>query len=292
MRRTHLPSITELEVFTACARHGTTVQAARHLNLTQSAVSRSLAALEDRLGVRLFDRVRRRLALSDAGRALLDRAEPLLADLSEASAGVMAFAGQTAVLRIAVLPSFGRGWLVPRLARFAAAHPGTTFDIAARLTPPDFDRDPFDLAIMRSAHQSPGAEVIPLLPERLVVVAAPALLGNIPPDLLTLPLLQQSTRPTLWLDWFREIGADPRLALRGARFDHFDMVIDAAMSGLGAAIVPEILAAPALAEGRLALASPRRLDTGEAYALFLPEKARTLPRLLAFRDWLLAELGP
>ncbi|WP_029375292.1 LysR substrate-binding domain-containing protein [Oceanicola sp. S124] len=294
MRKPYIPSVGELEAFCACARVGTTTGAARELGLTQSAVSRSIAALEDRLGVALFTRARQRLALSDAGRSFRVEAEALLARLDAAATSVMAFGGQDSVLRISVLPSFGRSWLIPRLGAFRATLPGISFDVAARLAPVNFDTDPFDLAIQRTAHRQSGARHLHLLDEVLVAVAAPSLVrGGVLSDaaLLSLPLLQQSTRPTLWPDWFREAGVDPRQALRGARFDHFDMVVDAAAAGLGVGLVPEVIAGRALAEGRLKLASERQLDTGQAYMLIHPERSEALPGFARFRDWLAAELA-
>ncbi|MBY6005469.1 LysR family transcriptional regulator [Salipiger bermudensis] len=294
MRKAYIPSVAELEAFTACARRGTTTMAADSLGLTQSAISRSLASLEDRLGVALFNRVRQRLVLSPAGHAFLDRAESLLAGLDEAAMGVMAFGGRDAVLRMAVLPSFARIWLIPRLARFAQVAPEISLDLSARLLPVDFGREPFDLAIMRSRHDMPGVSTEPVIPETMVIVAAPALLSGqdalSDADLLELPLLQQSTRPTLWLDWFRGSDTDPRRILRGARFDHFDMIVDAAIAGLGVGIVPEIVARPALERGALALAAPRRFETGEQYALILPEPALASPHVQRFRSWLLDEI--
>ena len=294
MRKPYIPSVGELEAFCACARVGTTTGAARELGLTQSAVSRSIAALEDRLGVALFTRARQRLALSDAGRSFRGEAEALLARLDAAATSVMAFGGQEAVLRISVLPSFGRSWLIPKLADFRATMPGMSFDVAARLAPVNFDTDPFDLAIQRSAQRAGGAHHLHLLDESLVAVASPKLARSGPLSdeaMLSLPLLQQSTRPTLWPDWFRASGVDPRRALRGARFDHFDMVADAAAAGLGVGLVPEVVAERALTEGRLALASARRLETGEAYTLIYPERSEALPGFARFRDWLAAELA-
>lgn len=295
MRKAYTPSIGELEAFTACARQGTTTMAAVSLGLTQSAVSRALATLEARLGVALFHRVRQRLVLSPAGLTFLERAEQILETLDEASIGIMAFGGRDAVLRIAALPSFARTWLIPRLGGFARHWPEVSLDISARLQAVDFSREPFDLAIMRSQHDLPDARTEPLLAEELVVVASPALLeeGQTLSDeaLLDLPLLQQSTRPTLWLDWFRDTETDPRRILRGARLDHFDMVLDAAAAGLGVGLVPEIVARPALAQGRLARASDRRFATGEAYALILPERSRDNRHVQDFRDWLLSEIA-
>ncbi|OOY27629.1 LysR family transcriptional regulator [Thioclava sp. L04-15] len=295
MRKNYTPTINELQAFAACARLGTTTRAAAELNLTQSAVSRSLGTLEERLGVALFDRVRKRLVLSPAGQVFLAQAEDILGRIDTAAMGAMAFGGAQAVLRMAVLPSFARSWLIPRLAGFEAAQPQVSLDLSARLLPVDFERDPFDLAIMRSKHEQVGAEIESLVAEELIVVAAPQLMaGRAALDddaVLDLPLLQQSTRPTLWLDWFRESGRDARRILRGARFDHFDMILDAASAGMGLGLVPAIIAQGALASGRLVQATPRRFATGESYALILPERAREAPHVSAFRDWLRAEIG-
>jgi LysR family transcriptional regulator, glycine cleavage system transcriptional activator len=295
MSKGYVPSVGELEAFVACARFGTTVQAAEHLNLTQSAISRSLSSLEDRLGVLLFERVRRRLVLSRAGGVLLERAEPLLDDLRNASASAIAFGGASSVLRLAVLPSIGRSWLIPRLAAFSATMPDVNFDIAARLRPVDFAQEAFDVAIMRSQHEPPGADLVALLREEMVIVASPRLLAKGASlddrDLQQLPLLQQSTRPTLWLDWFRERELDPRRMTRGARFDHFDMILDAAAAGLGIGLIPELIARDALDRGALVAASPHRLVTGETYALISPERSRSNPAVTAFRAWLIGEIG-
>lgn len=291
MRESYLPTVTELAAFVACARTGATTRAAEEMNLTQSAVSRSLATLEDRLGVRLFHRVRRRLVLSDAGRAFLRDAEPLLADLGRAAVGVMAFGGRADVIRLAVLPSFGTAWLIPRLPAFRALHPQVTFDVTARLTPVDFDLDPFDMAIQRRSLRPPGAEAIDLMEEWLITVASPRLVAGPLDDagLARLPLLQQSTRPSLWLDWFRDAGMDPRPILRGARFEQFGMLVAAAVAGLGVALLPEAVAEEELARGRLLRVSPRRMKGPDPYAVIAPPRIAAAPVPRAFRDWLAAE---
>lgn len=292
MRHSYTPSIPEIEAFCACASAGTTTGAADQLGRTQSAISRSIAGLEAKLGVALFVRARQRLMLSDAGRAFQREVQPVLGQLNEAAMTVMAFGGQARVLRIAVLPTFGRLWLIPRLRAFQAVMPDLSIDMAARLSPVDFASDPFDLAIQRTTHRSSGAAHDHLLDEELAVVAAPTLVRGPmqTADILRLPLLQQSTRPTLWPDWCRAQGLDPRLALRGARFDHFDMVLDAAQAGLGVALVPEILARPALDRGDLIRALPGDFATGQAYTLIYPDQSRTLPHFARFRDWLRAEI--
>lgn len=293
MRPAYLPTIAELQAFDALVRHGTTHRAAEALNLTQSAVSRALASLEDRLGVTLFHRVRRRLQLSDAGRVLKREAAAILARTDAAAMTVMAFGGHADVLRLAVLPSFGTAWLIPRLAGFRAGAPTVTLDVSSRLHAVDFGVDPFDAAIQRGAQRPAGSRAEVLMPERLVVVAAPALLPDGAPladaALARLPLLQQSTRPDLWLDWFRDAGLDPRAILRGPRFEQFAMVIAAARAGLGAALVPEVLAAGALADGSLRLGSARTLESATPYVLAYPPQTADLPSFRQFRSWILGQ---
>lgn len=293
MRHAYTPTLPELQAFVQAAETGSTTRAAAALGLTQSAVSRSLNSLEARLGVRLFHRVRQRLILSDAGRAMLPEAGRILGDLDAAALTVMSFGGHSEVLRIAALPTFGAIWLIPRLRRFAASAPDVTFDMTATLEPVDFDRAPVDLAVLRGPPR-PGLRSAVLVPERLVVVAAPGLLGEGPledADLARLPLLQQATRPNLWLDWFLDAGMDPITILRGARFEQFGMVLAAARAGMGAALVPEVLVGADLASGALRLASRRSMPGRWPYALSWPERSEERASFRAFRDWLVKDAG-
>ncbi|WP_019999075.1 LysR substrate-binding domain-containing protein [Aureimonas ureilytica] len=295
MRRSFTPTLPELQAFGACARSGSVTEAAHQLGLTQSAVSRSLASLEARLGVALFHRVRKRLVISDAGRAMLRDTERILSDLNTAALTVMSFGDKARVLRLAVLPTFGTSWLIPRLAKFHSLAPSLTIDLAARLGPVDFEREPFDAALQRTELAGPGTEIVPLAEEVLVAVAAPAFgpEPGAPPladeAIARLPLLQQSTRPELWLDWFRDAGLDPITILRGARFEHFGMVLAAARAGLGVALVPDVLAASDLAEGRLRKVSSRVLPGRSHYALIYPARSEASATLRSFRDWIEAE---
>lgn len=300
MRHAYTPTLPELQAFAQAARTGSATRAALALGLTQSAISRSLNSLEARLGVRLFHRVRQRLILSDAGRALLRDAERILADLDATALTVMSFGGHRDVLRLAALPTFGAVWLIPRLARFAALAPNVTFDISATLSPIDFERDPRDLAILRGTAPQRGvplprgmtSEV--LCEERLVVVAGPGLMADYAMPLADealarLPLLQQATRPNLWLDWFLDAGLDPITILRGARFEQFGMVLAAARANLGVALVPEILVRADLASGALRLASERSMISQTPYLLTYPERSTEIEAFRIFRSWIIAD---
>lgn len=295
MRHSWTPTLNELQAFRACAETGSTTQAAQVLNLTQSAVSRSLASLEARLGVRLFHRIRQRLILSDAGRAIRRDADRILSDLDQAALTVMSFGGQRDVLRLAVLASFGTVWLIPRLGAFHAAAPGVSIDITSAIGTVDFDHSPYDAALQRMALRGPETEALPLVDERLIVVAGPGLSPADAPlmedgELARLPLLQQSTRPDLWLDWFLDAGLDPITILRGPRFEHFGMIIAAAKANLGIALVPDVLVAGDLAAGSLRLASARSIAGPSPYALIWPAGREESRSLRLFRDWIAAEI--
>jgi LysR family transcriptional regulator, glycine cleavage system transcriptional activator len=294
MRHAYTPTLSELQAFVQAARSGSATGAAAALGLTQSAVSRALGTLEARLGVQLFLRLRQRLVLSDAGRAMLGDAERILADLQATALTVMSFGGHDQVLRIACLPSFGAVWLIPRLAGFATVAPQVTYDVSTTLSPLDFARDPRDVAVMRGPVSGQGLQVDVLCEEQLVAVAAPALVGAGPladADLAALPLLQQSTRPNLWLNWFLHAGLDPITILRGPRFEQFAMVLAAAKAGLGVALVPEVLVAGDLAAGSLRRASERRLASGTPYVLVVPERSAPVPAVVQLRAYLAALVG-
>ena len=291
MRRSYTPTIGELEAFRALAQAGSATRAAQTLGLTQSAVSRSLQSLEERLGVRLFHRVRQRLILSDAGRSFLRDAERILAEIDGAVLTVMSFGGREQLLRLVALPTFASAWLIPRLPRFAEIAPGITIDVTSALGPVDFSRTPADAAIQRLELRSRGAEAIALLDETLIVVASPQIAGHsgqlTDAELARLPLLQQATRPDLWLRWFQAAEMDAVSILRGPRFEHFGMVLAAARAGLGAALVPHLLVEEEIATGRLVRASSRSLDGGSPYGLIYPPQQTDNPSFTVFRDWLI-----
>jgi LysR family glycine cleavage system transcriptional activator len=286
----YTPSIQELRALVLCAETGSASRAAEMLNLTQSAVSRAIRNLEERLGVRLFRRLRQRLVLSDAGRALVRDSRDILDRLESSARMVMSFGDGGEVLRLAALPTFAAMWLIPRLPHFARRHPQVSIDLTAVLGPVDFEDSPFDAALQRAEFARPGSSVTPLVDESLIVVAAPALVPAsetpAPQDLLRWPLIQQATRPGLWSEWFALAGAPALDRLRGPRLQHFDMVIAAAQAGLGIALLPDIFATSALGSGSLRQVSPLVLPGRWPYCLIRPEGDGESPALAAFASWL------
>lgn len=295
MRRAYIPTIAELEAFRACARHSTTIRAADQLGLTQSSVSRSIGQLEDRLGVALFHRVRQRLALSDAGRRFVRDADAILDALHEATVRTMAFGGQSDLLSLAVLPTFADRWLIPRLASFHSAAPHVAIDLTVRLETVDLETEAFDAALQRGPVEPGQPGLVRLFDEELVVVAAPKMLNGRAllddAELAALPLLQQSTRPTLWLQWFQAAGIDPRTTLRGHRFEQFSMVIEAAIAGLGVALVPHVLVARELSAGQLVMASANRIAGEFPYRLAFRPGTEDRPGLRELLRWIMADVA-
>ena len=292
-RRGFLPPIGTLVAFECAARHGSFSRAAEELHLTQGAVSRQIRTLEETIGVALFERVRQRVVLSEAGRAYLADVRRSLGELGEATHRVMGFTGTRGVLDLAVLPTFGARWLVPRLPRFLGAHPEVTINLAARIEPFDFAGAPFDAAIHVGQPVWAGGVLTHLMDEEVVPVGEPGFAGRLdivrPADLSRAPLLHQSTRPTAWADWFRAIGHATDAVWRGPRFDQFSMVSEAAAAGLGAALVPRFLIEEELARGRLVILFPEPLRTASAYYLVRPADEGRSALLAAFEEWLVGE---
>ena len=287
--RRYLPSLPSLLALEALDRLGTASAAAQELNLTQGAISRQLQVMADQLGVPLTTRDRGRLHLTPAARDYVTEVRRTLATLAQASLTLRANPTGGA-LNLAILPAFGMHWLAPRLARFARQHPGVTVNLSTRLQPFDFATNPFDAAIHYGRQDWPGAAYLKLMDEQVLAVASPTL--NAPlktaQDVLTLPLLQLQNRPGDWGRWLAAHGA-PGNRPPAMMFDQFATMQQAAIHGLGAAILPLFLIEQDLAQGRLMPLYGVPIPSQSAYYLVWP-KDRARPPLTSFITWLTTEL--
>jgi LysR family glycine cleavage system transcriptional activator len=287
-----LPPMAALHSFAAAARHGHFSRAGAEVGLTQSAVSRQVALLEDWLGVRLFERKGRRVALTADGAAYKEAIEPALQRIRQATAQMIDRTERGAIT-IATLPSFGMRWLAPRLPGLTTGQADLVVNFAARSDRFDIAAAGYDAAIHFGLPDWPGASHDLLFSERALPVAAPALRDRIadggPEALLTLPLLHLTTRPHAWRRWFAAAGVDAPPITPEPSFEHFLMLAQAAAAGGGAALVPTFLIEPELASGALVRLSDRAVSGREAYYLVYPPERLANRRFRAFRDWLLAE---
>lgn len=292
--RRFLPPMRDLRAFEACARLGSFTAAAAELNLTQSAVSRQIRSLEDLLGVALFLRERQTVRLTPAGQSYAHDVREALQRIAGASLSISANP-QGGVLNLAILPTFGTRWLAPRLPDFISRHPGITLNLVTRLAPFDFRLDAVDAAIHYGRADWPGAELDFLLPETVVPACSPALRRQHgitqPQDLLGAPLLHLASRPDAWERWFRTHGI-PAGNVPGMQLDQFAVMTQAAIAGLGVALLPEFLFQGELARGDLVPALDAPMQSVEGYYLACPSHRAGFGPLQAFRAWLLAETAP
>lgn len=288
-----IPSLAALEAFEASARHRSFTKAAVELHLTQGAISRAVAALEAQLGTPLFARVRQRIQLTPAGEAYLNKVQPALRRLEAATLELKAFKGAGGVLNLAILPTFGTKWLIPRMPAFSTAHPEVLVNFTTRIYAFDFEAEELDAAIHLGEGRWPGAVLDHLLDEEVMVVCSPSLIPHLrtPEDLKGQVLLQMASRPQGWEEWLAAKGLSGIDGRRGPRFEHHAMVLEAAVAGLGLAVLPTFLVQDELTNGRIVEAfAHTRARSGKAYWLAYPERHRDLPALAAFRRWLLQEV--
>lgn len=286
--RRYLPSTLSLRALEALDRLGSATAVAEELNQTQSAVSRQLKGLEEHLGLTLFIRRNRRLMLTPEAAAYARDIRKALGQIAQATMKLSLNPAGGAV-NLAVLPTFGMRWLVPRLAEFTQLHPEVTVNFSTRLEPVNFDAEAFDAAIQFGNESRPGTESLRLKSDSMIAVCAPQLLegSNIaePVDLLGLPLLHIATRPEAWTAWFNAHGTQAE-KVTGTVHDQFSTILQAALHGLGIALVPDYLVEPDLAAGRLVPAWGGAVETPGAYHLVWPERKSRDAALTKFRNWL------
>ena len=292
MRR-KIPSTAALIAFEAAARHQSFTRAADELALTQSAICRQIGGLEEFLGLELFRRSRRGVKLTEAGQSYARRVATQLDAVERDTLSVMGQQGAQTI-ELALVPTFGTQWLLPRLKQFQALHPEITVNLTNRTRPFLFADTDFDAAIYFGNGEWSGTVAHVLMPEHSLPVCSPALLdgaGQLEAQAIAeLPLLQQTTRPYAWRQWFDSLGMKVTRDMTGPRLELFSMLAQAAEHQMGVALIPPFLIQRELAEGRLVIANPhsfRRED--QAYQLMIPERRVESAGLNAFRDWLLDE---
>lgn len=296
-----LPPLDLVRGFEAAARRLSFTQAAAELFVTQSAVSRQVQALETFLGVKLFERRHKALALTEAGQAYFRAASAALAELRAATQRLQE-ARRGHVLTVTTTVSFASLWLVPRLGRFRQAHPGIDVRIAATSEVLDMAREGIDVAIrdIASGREPPGA--IRLVGERLCPVASPAYVRAAgaplekPEDLARHVVLAlhdpQGRWPWLsWAAWLEANGITELVPAGSLIYDQYDQVINAALHGQGVALGRMSVVDLSIREGRLVAPFGRHLQIPRAIHAVIAPAAAGRPETREFVTWLKAEIG-
>jgi LysR family glycine cleavage system transcriptional activator len=287
---TRLPSTRALACFHAVASSGNVTRASEQLNMTQGAVSRQLASLEDQLGVRLFLRQRQRLQLTEAGRQYAERVGDILGRLQRATEELHSVGKHS--LRVGVEPALASSWLIPHLEEFYRAQPLVDLQLITDLDKLHPLSSHCDLALLYGDGQWRGASARRLMGETLVAVCSRALLqrhGILEDygDALRYPLVHHSGPWSSSATWLHRAGCDQQQIARlpGPRLETFGLVLQCAIQGLGLAFLPTYFVLEALARGSLVEASELRLPCEQHYYLVVPRDSAGAPAVTAFSAW-------
>jgi LysR family glycine cleavage system transcriptional activator len=286
-----LPPLNALKAFEAAARSESFTRAAEELCVTQGAVSRQVKALETKLGVKLFNRERQRLVITEAGRDYLAVIRDALDRIAVGTERLVQRQTSGAVT-VSISPDFAAKWLVHRLGRFAEAHPDIDLRVSATMHHVDFSREDVDLAVRHGDGNWPGLDVVRLCAEQLFPVCSPKLIAGHnrirkASDLLRFPLLRLDDWTT-WSRWFGAAGVTAP-ASPGPVLNRASMLIDAAVDGQGVALARTALAAWDLISGRLVRPIDVSLEMSKTYWIVCPKATSPLPKIAIFREWLLGE---
>jgi len=290
--RPRLPPLNALKAFEAAARHESFTRAAEELCVTQGAVSHQVKALEVELAVKLFNRERQRLIITEAGRDYLTVVRDALDRIAIGTERLLQ-RQSAGVLTISTSPDFAAKWLVHRLGHFAEAHSGIDLRVSATLHHVDFAREEVDLAVRHGDGNWPGLETVRLSAEQLFAVCSPKLLSGRrrlgrPADILKFPLIHLDSRAD-WTNWLQGTGITDAEVIHGPVLNRASMVIDAAINGQGVALARTTLAAWDIINGRLVRPFPESIPVSRTYWIVCPKATAALPKIMTFRDWLLAE---
>jgi LysR family transcriptional regulator, glycine cleavage system transcriptional activator len=298
-----MPPLNALRAFEAAARHLSLTKAALELHVTAGALSHQIRGLEELLGLKLFERRVRSIALTSAGKQLYPGLQTGFIQLRDAVAGLRD-TGDERVLVISTSPGFTAKWLAPRLYRFSGAYPEIDARVSSSLSNANFTTDGVDVAVRNlsvDAVPDAGLVIEKLFDLSLVPVCSPRLIEThgpfaAPEALKGVPLIHDDSLanrvelPT-WADWFKAAGVGGVDVSRGLRFNSADHALDATVEGAGVLLAHDMLAYDELRTGRLVMPFELTLRSGRAYAFVCARKRQDRPNVQAFRTWLRQEVA-
>jgi LysR family transcriptional regulator, glycine cleavage system transcriptional activator len=298
-----MPPLNALRAFETAARHLSLTKAAQELHVTPGALSHQIRGLEELLGLKLFERRVRSIALTPAGRLLYPGLQTGFIHIRDAVTG-LSNASQERVLVVSTSPGFTSKWLALRLYRFTSVYPEIDVRVSSSISNANFTTDGVDVAIRNlpiDAAANSALVIEKLIEVSLVPVCSPKLLemhGPLerPEALKGVPLIHDDTladgaEKSTWADWFKAAGVDGVDVSRGLRFNGADHALDAAGEGAGVLLARDVLAYDDLRTGRLVIAVEFALRSGGAYHFVCPKSRREHPHVQAFRTWVKQEVA-
>ena len=287
-----LPNLAALRAFEAAARHGNFSRAAEEIHVTHGAISYQVRALEEELGIALFARHGKRIAITPEGERFAATLRKALTEIAAAAETLQAEGRQTR-LTVTALPSFAARWLSPRMGHFIEQHPEMEVMLQSSNHLTDFVRESVDLGIRFGSGNYPGLAVEKIMDDYFYPVASPRFNGGklprTPQQLARHTLLRGQGEP--WTPWFAAAEIDLPEPTGGLVFQDSSMLVRAAVDGQGIALARHAIAASDIESGTLVRLTGIAIKCPQSYYLAYPPEALKKPQVRAFREWLLAEVG-
>ena len=289
----HLPPLNALRAFEASARLMSFTLAAKELFVTHGAISKQVKILEDFVGMPLFIRQHRSLKLTDEGERYFVHAQGALQTINNATSDLISQPLRTQTLAINVLPSLTISWLIPRLEEFKSRYPHLYVDLSIGDFEVDFNKVNYDIAIRSSTSVPKAANVLTLMDEDLCLVCSPELAARLKclDDINQMTLLQHTTRPGLWQLWADTLNVNLTTEKKFG-VEHFYMLSQAAVSGMGVALIPRFFIEDELKSGKLVIPFEADFTSPYRYYLLTPKSSNLPLKVQSFIDWLLELFSP
>lgn len=289
----HLPPLNALRAFEAAARLLSFTLAGKELFVTHGAISKQVKQLEDFVGIALFIRQHRSLKLTDEGERYFVHAQAALQTINNATSDLITQPLRTQTLAINVLPSLTISWLIPRMEEFKSRYPHLYVDLSIGDFEVDFNKVNYDIAIRSSTSVPKAANVLTLMDEDLCLVCSPELAPRLKclDDINQMTLLQHTTRPALWQLWADSV--DVKLTTdKKFGVEHFYMLSQAAVSGMGVALIPRFFIEEELKSSKLVIPFTAEFTSPYRYYLLTPKSSNLSLKVQSFIDWLLELFSP
>lgn len=288
-----LPPLKALRIFESAARHVSFSLAAKELHVTHGAVSKQIKGLEEFLGMPLFLRQHRKLVLTDEGHLYLPHIQAALQTINNATVEIQSQLLRTQSLAINVLPSLSLSGLIPCLDDFKSRYPNLYVDLSIGDFPVDFSQSHYDIVIRSATSEPQGVNFIKLMDEDLCLVCSPQVAAqmNKLEDINEMMLLKHTLRPHMWQDWSQAVGLQLTTEKKFG-MAHFYMLIQAAVSSMGVALIPRFFIEQQLAEGSLVIPFAVSFTSPYSYYLLTPKSSNYPFKVQAFIDWIMQVFAP